>query len=263
MTLLRTESKIDEHGNKILDIYSDDKLISHQVRKSVPDSEIEVISEEDNTVKVGNSLFYLPNYKDDLIQGLINESRHYFSNHELIEAGYYLTPDSVVVDAGANIGNHTLYFANECKVKKIYAFEPVPYTYKILKKNIELNNLQNKVLLRNAGLSDKILKGSISSYDTKNLGGTRITDAGGGKIELITLDSLNITVKIDFIKIDVESMDYKVLCGAKKTILRDKPVIMIESFDTEFKDTDGLLKELGYKMKKELGNCEYIYTPDE
>ena len=147
---------------------------------------------------------------------------------------------------------------NVCNVKKIYAFEPVPYTYGILKKNIELNNLQDRVLLRNAGFSDRVLKGSINSYDTMNLGGTRITDACGGKIELVTLDSLKLTVKTDFIKIDVEGMDYKVLCGAEETIKRDKPVIMIESFNEDFKNTDPLLKSFGYKMAKNLGGREYL-----
>ena len=253
--------EFDENGNQITYVYCDNRVISKQVKKAVPDSEVNMPLKKEHIINVGKSVFYLPNYEVDLIQGCINGNRNYFSLNELVAAREYLTPDSVVVDAGANIGNHTLYFANECNVKKIYAFEPVPYTFRILKRNIELNNLQGRVLLRNAGLSDRIMKGAVGSYDTCNLGGTRITDAFGGKIELVTLDSLQLTIKIDFLKIDVEGMDYKMLCGAKETILRDMPVIMIESFDEDFKNTDPLLKSFGYEIAKNLGNAEYLYVP--
>ena len=47
-------------------------------------------------------------------------------------------------------GNHTLFFCNECRAKKVYAFEPVKKTYKILKRNIVLNQLQDKVITYNS-----------------------------------------------------------------------------------------------------------------
>ena len=256
------ETKIthDEQGNQILNIYFHGNLISQQIKKVHPDSEIPMPAEEEKILKVSNSLFYLPNYKDDLIQGIISGTNNYFSFGELKVMGSYLDKNSVVVDAGANIGNHTLYFANECNVKKIYAFEPVPYTYKILAKNIEINNLGERVEAICAGLSDKVTSGAIKTCDLKNLGGTNIMPYENGGMKLITLDSMKIKEKIDFIKIDVERMDYETLCGAKETILRDKPTIAIESFREEYAKTEPFLKDLGYEMAEDLGNFEYIFA---
>src|SRR5687768_6707932 len=49
--------------------------------------------------------------------------------------------EPVVLDIGANIGNHTLAFAT-C-AKHVFAFEPIPAIYKLLSMNVAQNNLAN------------------------------------------------------------------------------------------------------------------------
>ncbi|KKQ64373.1 MAG: Methyltransferase FkbM [Candidatus Shapirobacteria bacterium GW2011_GWF1_38_23] len=63
-----------------------------------------------------------------------------------------INSESVCVDVGANIGYYTLLLA--IKVKRVYAIEPGGESFLILKKNVEVNNLKNVVLL-NIGASDK------------------------------------------------------------------------------------------------------------
>ena len=58
----------------------------------------------------------------------------------------------VILDVGANIGNHTCFFARY--FNQVIAFEPNPVAYRILQANIGLNRLKN-VVLRKVGLSDK------------------------------------------------------------------------------------------------------------
>lgn len=64
----------------------------------------------------------------------------------------------------------------------------------------------------------KLIKG------LRNTGQSHVVS--GDEISMITIDSLK--MKVDFIKIDVEGMEYDVLKGAKETIRTHKPVIMIE-----------------------------------
>ena len=259
---MKSDVKRDNEGNQTVYIYNDNgEVISEQVTKANPISDIPVVDKKDKIIQIQNSLFYLPNYDECLVQKCIYGANDYFSKKELITMGSYMNEDSFVIDIGANIGNHTLFFANECHVRKIYAFEPVPYTYEILAKNIEINHLENRVSTFCMGMSDSVTGAVIKLYDLKNLGGTRLKPAETGGIKLVTLDSLNIDEKIDFIKIDVEAMDNEVLHGSKETITKYKPVICIESFDAEYKETKAFLEGLGYKLEHELPCCEYIFIP--
>jgi len=259
----------DQYGFQKTTVYDGNmKLISEQVSQTnqalatgyqILNSDIK-LDKKRKIVQVRNSTFYIPNYKKDLIQGCILDG-NYFDIMNLDKMGKFLNKDSVVLDIGANIGNHTLYFANECHVKKIYSFEPITETFKILKKNIKLNNLEDRVTIQNVGLSNENTTGAIASFDEYNIGGTRLKHDNDGDIKLITVDSLNIKEKIDFIKIDVEAMDDKVVLGAAETIRKNLPVIAIESFAEEWEITKPFLEKLGYKVEEELSCCEYILTP--
>lgn len=65
--------------------------------------------------------------------------------------------------------------------------------------------------------------------------------------------------KIDLIKIDVEGYEYKVLLGAKETLKKYNPVIIIECFDKYFEKVNSLLNEYGYVKTKNLPSSNYIY----
>ena len=226
--------------------------------------EVEPLNKKNKVVQVRNSKIYIPMYKEDFIQGCVSVGAYYETDF-LEETRKYLPTKPVILDIGANIGNHTLFWANECSAKKIYAFEPVPFIFKILKKNIKINNLQERVKIYNVGLSDKKSAGKITSFDRTNIGGTRLEEAkdedAKDNIKLVTLDSIDFDEKrIDLIKIDVEGMDYLVLTGAIKTIKKYKPLILIESFPYEYNISSRILMALGYKIIKDFGSFEYLYA---
>lgn len=206
--------------------------------------------------------FYLPNYHEDLIQRLIikNEFYDYDSLNYLRK---YISDDSIIMDIGANIGNHSLYFARFCKPGHVYAFEPVPATYEILARNIELNNYGEVISIYNYGVGRAQGFASIASFNKENIGGTELKEDENGNIELLSIDSFSPhLIKLDFMKIDVEGFEIQVLEGAERTIQRFKPTISIEIFEENFENINQWLNNRGYKMKKKYGYRDYVYQND-
>lgn len=145
----------------------------------------------------------------------------------------FLNPQSVILDIGANIGWYSLNLSKYVPSGKIIAFEPVPRTFWLLKKNIELNGVRN-VQLRNTGLSDK--KGEFEFYyNPKLTGATSLRNLGTGrgrkvKCKVERLDDIApiLPPRIDFIKCDVEGAELFVIRGALNILKKTKPVLFLE-----------------------------------
>jgi FkbM family methyltransferase len=140
---------------------------------------------------------------------------------------------SGILDIGANIGNHSLFFAKFLNCETVYSFEPFPRNLLLLKKNMQ--NFTHKSKIYEIALSNK--EGTMPLYNSQadNFGGFSLHSYSNGtsfivnsSINVITLDSLNLD-NISMIKIDVENHENEVLEGAKQTILRNKPIIFIEN----------------------------------
>lgn len=139
---------------------------------------------------------------------------------------------SNIVDAGAHIGYHTLNFA-KLTTGTVYSFEPQPQNYKLLMYNFKINEITN-ISPFMIGLSDvkKYYKIPIISKSLKlgNMGDFTLNNLTSNlyiKILSDTLDSFKFK-DISLIKIDVQGWEKKVLTGAKETIEKYKPVIIIE-----------------------------------
>lgn len=211
--------------------------------------------------------FYLPfvkverkRMKGDLIQRTIFKSQSFFDINqlEMLKDSGIVKSGMNILDIGANIGNHTLYFTKVCKVNYVYAFEPMPKTFEILSKNCQINGLDN-VLLNNYALGRERTTVGIKNFDEDNLGGTSLKYGEGG-ICCQSLDKLDINKKIDFIKIDVEGFEKEVLLGGVELIKRDKPQIYIEIFEKNKNAVDAIMQKMGYVNKKKW-NDDYLYVP--
>lgn len=233
--------------------------ISLEIISAKLDELINKASMPDSIAQIKNSRFYLPNYPKDCIQKYIAERGDYWDPRALNLISDYIGENAVYVDIGANIGNHTLYWAVEKHAKKVYSFEPIESTFEILSKNIELNHLEGVVEAFQVGLSDEESNGTISVYKSDNIGGAHIAKSQKGNIKLITLDSLKIKEKIDLIKIDVEDSEIEVLKGCLKTIKKYKPLIVIECFH-KIKEVSEILEKLGYRLDLTIReNADYIF----
>jgi len=198
---------------------------------------------------VGASIkFYLP-YLNDWVQKVIYETHNFYEIEMLEDIKKRLGENKVVVDVGANVGNHTIFFSKVCKSKQVYSFEPQSNIFKILKKNVELNHMESVVELHNIGIGKEYSFGNIIVTDENNYGMSRINKNEHGTIEINSLDNIlgSKVNSVDMIKIDVEGMEIEVLEGAKNILKKFKPIIYIEAgTDEEFIAVSMLLKKFNY-----------------
>lgn len=175
---------------------------------------------------------------------------------------------SACIDAGANIGNHALFFSPF--FSKVFAFEPNPATFRLLAINA---GLASNIECFAFGLSDADGEADFQ-VPPLNMGGARIIagkasqdGAGAAKrIAIRRLDSVPeiASEEIGLVKIDVEGNEFAVLKGAAGTIRRCRPIVIFEQQEREF--TDGhspcvdFLRSEGYtafhafKRSPQMGN---------
>lgn len=203
------------------------------------------------------SKFYIPYVKTDFIQRYIFRKERYFEQDNLDyicnewNRGIVKNTikDTIILDIGANIGNHTLYYLNECNAKKVICFEPVSDTFRILSRNVEINNLSDKAVLINAAVGESDGSAIMSSYDIQNTGMATVEPSDNGPIKMISIDNYQLFDKIGLVKIDVEGFELSVLKGMVNVLKKDKPFISIEIRDSIFDDVNHYLNELGYNYE--------------
>jgi len=205
--------------------------------------------------------FYLPFAGQDGIQSHILRTANFYEEKALRLVAPLLGPTSTVVDAGANIGNHTVYFKKVCNVKHVISFEPIQTTFNILLRNISENQLSGVMPICSA-LGAHEGGGSISSFRSGKLGTITLEEDALGKLRIASIDSLELP-RLDFLKIDVEGGQIDVLRGGEETIKRTRPLIMVEmrAGTDEFVTGDAYLKSIAYKLKMKCSKADYIYEP--
>ena len=178
-----------------------------------------------------------------IITPYLREGKLWGDNMEKFVKELY-EPNTNMIDIGAHIGTFTLIMSKYLSDGyKIFSFEPV--FYDILTKNINDNNLDNKVVLFKNGLSNKEENftpfylnlnehsgyGAFSFKKIQNdkLKFTDSLNSSSSGIKFYRLDYFNFE-NISFIKLDVEFFESEVLEGAVKTIFYNKPTILIELF---------------------------------
>ena len=137
------------------------------------------------------------------------------------------------IDVGGHCGFWSFYLGGN--FKKVYAFEPVEIFRECFKKNIPHGNVE----LLPVALGNE--NGFVSmNVELENTGATHVSSNTNDldKVELKKLDDYELT-DVDFIKIDVEGYENQVVLGAKETLLRNKPIIIVEQkgFSDKFSET--------------------------
>lgn len=130
--------------------------------------------------------------------------------------------DENFIDLGAYNGDTVIDFIQRCpNYKSIIAVEPDAKTFKKL-----VNNTSGikDINLLNACVSDKCGKAAFAMKSGRN----SAISADGTEIDCISVDSLN--VDATFIKMDVEGEEIKAILGAKETISKNKPKMLISAY---------------------------------
>lgn len=144
-----------------------------------------------------------------------------FSDGEAAIFKALIKPGDVVMDIGANIGAHTLVMAQLAGNEgNVLAFEPQRLVYYTLCANINLNNITNTICLQQA-VGSESGRIDVPEFDftrPNNFGGLELgkeiiaNDIKKYSVKLSTIDSFALP-RLDFIKIDVEGMEPKVIQG--------------------------------------------------
>ena len=175
-------------------------------------------------------------YELDLNE-LIDSSIYYqgcFEGATTVIINKYVKKGMAVFDIGANIGCHALRFAKLVGSEgRVVAFEPMLKAFSKIRRNIELNHFQN-IILEKKVLSDKNLGKQEIHFQCNYLLDTGEEDISNIKKEIVDITTLDEYVKtnkinkIDFIKLDVDGYEYKVLKGGINSIKNFKPIMIIE-----------------------------------
>ena len=214
--------------------------------------------------------FCLPDVGMDDIQSSVVDTGAFWEVGLLEQVRRHVRPGAVVLDCGANIGNHALYFSRVCGAGKVHAFEPQKRCVEIMSKNLALNGVQDQVEIHPVVLGAKAGSASVAHREAGNVGGTAFAPCETGGYEMRTLDSYAFD-KVDFIKIDVEGAHYDLLQGARETLRRCSPVVWIEMFaephgdgaydrGRELELPMKFLAENGYRLEERLSRVDYLFA---
>ena len=176
----------------------------------------------------GQPIFFtITNHKDAIQR--YHARGEFYEAEELEIIRRHFRPGSVFCDIGANIGNHTLFAMKYLHAASAILFEPNPQAIAILRSNLELNGLTERVDLTNLGfgLSDDVASGLRIEARRSNLGAGRMVE-GDGTLHTLPGDTALAGRHVDFVKIDVEGMEMRVLSGLKETLARCRPRIFVE-----------------------------------
>lgn len=171
-----------------------------------------------------------------------------------------LKKGSIYVDVGVNIGYLSIIASKIIGNKgKVIAYEPVSTTYKIANRNIKLNLDVNNIDLRKKAIGSKKGKLDIFFNETEHAKSSFYNSYEGSRkesVNVVTLDDDLKSIKVDFVKIDVEGFELEVFKGMKKLLKRDKPQVVFEYFPKyyiqNFKDWKKVTREM-FKIFKDEG----------
>jgi FkbM family methyltransferase len=171
------------------------------------------------------------------------------------------------LDVGANVGIFARDFA--LRFEEVVAFEPMRRTRECLEQNVPGN-----VRIEPVAVANK--PGVLQMYRTKASGGSFICnhpkivtpefspDAKTYKVQVRTIDSFDFDA-VDLIKLDIQGAEHLALLGARETILKHRPVVMVEekpfseAHAEQIKKTSKLLRKSFGMTAKEKVKTDRIY----
>jgi len=204
--------------------------------------------------------------------------------HEINLVKKFIKSGTDSIDVGVYRGVYSYEMSKYSE--KVHSFEPNPIIFKYINKNLKkfIKNIhlynfalsnQNKTInlkipIRNSNSNKEIFEeyyemGKATIHNENNF-----ENYENFEIQTKKIDELNFDNKISFIKIDVEGHELEVIEGAKNTIKRDKPVLLVEIekqyTKKEVAESINFINSLGYKSyffnKKDLKSTTELNNLD-
>jgi protein O-GlcNAc transferase len=181
----------------------------------------------------------------DHMAAVIRTNRTFYELDVLMKCREIYLPGTAIIDVGANIGNHAIFFGAILGAP-VDAFEPFEANHRLLEMNIAANGLDRQILTACCAIGERDRVASLQPGPPNNLGITKVS-FGAGTVPVRSLDSLAITGPIGLLKIDVEGAETAVLLGARATIGDWLPDILVEAGDAAaFMAVADILLGFGY-----------------
>ena len=226
--VVRSENKIDLElrNGEVLTNFNFTSVYVITELLNCSDFELDI---KNDLVTVKSLSWFENNNTDVKIYGGITNGDvvHVFFKHE-----YSMLPvkDKIVIDIGANIGDSSISFAMR-GAKKVIALEPFKKNHSFAEKNVEINNLSNKITVVLAGCSAK--KGHIVlDPNFKSNVASVLQDSGSGvKVPLMSLNQIIEQYEIpkgSILKLDCEGCEYDSILSASNETLEKFDRILIE-----------------------------------
>lgn len=153
---------------------------------------------------------------EDLLFRNISRRRSFYELDLLRAVRDAHEPGRAIFDVGANIGNHTVFFAGVLG-QKVTSFEPFPKSYEILARNVAENGLSHAVEAKPIGLGDADGQADAENVKPHNFGMVRLRKSASGTIPIARLDDFALSGAVTgTIKIDVEGGEMAVLRARRR-----------------------------------------------
>lgn len=200
--------------------------------------------------------------------------RNKFIEPELEYICSILNQSDEIIDIGANYGHFSTILSNYVSDGKVYAFEPIPFTFRVNQKIIKTLKIPN-IELYNKGVGEKAttLEFTIPKLDFGGLNtGLAHIKRKGDKdemeqvnAEIIAIDEFlkNKLNRLSFIKIDIEGTELFALKGLEQTIKKFKPTIMIEVSVPFLQHYNIKQEDLIDFVENKIGYTFYIYNSSD
>ncbi|MBA2462980.1 MAG: FkbM family methyltransferase [Actinobacteria bacterium] len=202
-----------------------------------------------------------------------------FEPNELSFLARWLEPGMVVLDAGANDGLYTILAANRVRAGgRVVAIEPSVRERRRLEANVRLNSLEDLVTVLPYALYDRSGTGKMAiaelGHEGQNTVGQTVSNPKVGaereeQVALRTLDEVAVELhlsRLDFLKLDVEGCEARVLRGGAQALARFRPLIQLEaepdalavqgSSVQDIEETLASLNYVIYEFSDETGELE-------
>lgn len=191
-------------------------------------------------------------YQYEAVSEAIRQAGDFYEAGLLDELRRRRPTEKAIVDVGANIGNHSAYWGAFVPHERLYAFEPMPCNFELLRANIAADPTATAFRM---ALSDRT--GTLHmDVDDVNRGRCRVAEHGCVEVPCTTLDAMEIE-HVSLLKVDVEGHQQKVLLGAIATIERDHPAIVIEDEDDSGAQVLGVL---GYELAASWPGANHLWV---
>lgn len=185
-------------------------------------------------------------YKNEayIIRDFITGS--YWDIDTLTKLKQYIDPNRNILEIGGHCGTSTVVYSSYLSnVNKVYVYEPQLNMYNLLLKNINQNDLQNKIIPFNSGVFCYNGEGKMNDIDLDGGGGNvskRYNEENnlncnfggiglgseGEQVKLVTIDSMELE-NIGFIHCDAQGSENFIFSKATETITKYRPVILYEN----------------------------------